>query len=643
MKNQMILRAPILMSCVASTFIHISHAQSTEPIADLSAVVVTATKVDRALKDVPQAVSVRTGQDIQELQVVSIAEVLNRIPGVKFEEGFYSAPTIRGASRGQVIINVDGVNQTATSNKGMSINPLFIDPMLIQQVDVLKGSSAALYGSGGIGGVISVRTKTVNELLGDDDKNLGGFLRTRYHSYDESYHTTAAAYGRSQGRLFDYLITADGYNSDIKNDLSSSHAKTRGYSGRFGLNFDPNHRLQFMVKHQENNYKNDTVLPDNQTNQTFQIQHNIAHSDHLNLKTTLSLNEIKRDAYMVFPQQQQDSKVKRIQLDTQNTHYLTFGDVHHEITYGFNYLKTKQTGLVNGIRDNYANANGHQKELGAFIQDTIEWNMIAITPAIRYADYSMKGGESKYDIDEKKILPSLGIVIRPTDWLSLYASYAKDFRAPSIDEMYTELHMPGMPIKVLPNPNLKPEHSTNYELGFGINYDSLFAKDDAFSTRVTVFKQNVKDLIELDPKPTIDHNNGWMIYTSRNIANAKRSGVEMELNYSINNFSLGLAADYLKIKDIDNNHTSHYPKTLNTTLSYNMPEHGLNFTWMTDAASRSDRTGSGYAVHGMRMKFENKNLEVSAGVSNIFDREYTNDYGAKGRERTYTLGIAIKL
>ena len=255
----------------------------------------------------------------------------------------------------------------------------------------------------------------------------------------------------------------------------------------------------------------------------------------------------------------------------------------------------------------------------------------------------MKGGESKYDIDEKKILPSLGIVIRPTDWLSLYASYAKDFRAPSIDEMYTELHMPGMPIKVLPNPNLKPEHSTNYELGFGINYDSLFAKDDAFSTRVTVFKQNVKDLIELDPKPTIDHNNGWMIYTSRNIANAKRSGVEMELNYSINNFSLGLAADYLKIKDIDNNHTSHYPKTLNTTLSYNMPEHGLNFTWMTDAASRSDRTGSGYAVHGMRMKFENKNLEVSAGVSNIFDREYTNDYGAKGRERTYTLGIAIKL
>ncbi len=344
----------------------------------LGAVIVTATKVDRKLEDVPQAVSVRTDKEIQELQATSIAEVLNRIPGVQFEDGFYSAPTIRGASRGQVIINVDGVNQTATSNKGMSINPLFIDPMLIQQVDVLKGSSAALYGSGGIGGVISVRTKAVDELL-EDGKNLGGFLRTRYHSYDESYHTTAAAYGRSQNRKFDYLLTADGYNSDIRNNLSSSHAKTRGYSAKFGYNFDPNHRLQFMVKHQENDYKNDALLPDNQTNQTFQIQHSIHHSDHLNLKSSLSLNQIKRDAYMVFPDQQQDSKVKRIQFDTQNTHYLNFGETNHDITYGFNYLKTKQTGLVNGVRDNYANANGNQKELGAFIQDTIEWNMVSIT------------------------------------------------------------------------------------------------------------------------------------------------------------------------------------------------------------------------------------------------------------------------
>lgn len=649
MKKLITVRSPLYLSFISIAIFQISFAEienaqdkDTKTTFNLGAVVVNATKVDRELKDVAQAVSVRTDKDIQQIQAISIEEVLNRIPGVKFDDGFYSAPTIRGASRGQVIINVDGVNQTAASNKGMSINPLFIDPMLIQQVDILKGSSSALYGSGGIGGVISVRTKTVDELLNDENKNLGGFIRTRYHSYDKSYHTTVAAFGRSKERLFDYLVTADGYNSDIKNDRSSSHSKVRGYSGQFGLNFDPDHRLQLTIKQQENDYKNDVVLPDNQTNQTFQLKHELIKSDHLNLKTSISLNEIKRDAYMVFPDQQQDSKVKRFQFDTQNTHYLAFGDINHEITYGFNYLGTKQKGFVNGIRDNYANANGDQKEIGAFIQDVIDWNMISITPAIRYADYSMKGGDSKYDIDEKKILPSIGLVIRPTEWLSLYASYAKDFRAPSIDEMYTELHMPGMPIKVLPNPNLKPEHSTNYELGFGINRDSLFSADDSLSTRFTVFKQDVRDLIEIDPEPTIDPS-GWMIYTTRNIANAKRSGVEMELNYTIDNLSLALAADYLKIKDVDNKSVSHYPKTLNTTVSYNIPKHGLNFAWMMDSASRSNRTGAGYAVHGLRVRFDNKNFELNAGVSNIFNRKYANEFGAKGRERTYTLGFAIKL
>ena len=630
----------LLVSCTAQ----LVFAQQSETSDSIATMIISVTRVDKEQLSVAQSVSVKTDQDIDKLQAIDISEVLNAIPGVGASGGFYGGQTIRGGSGGQVIINIDGVDQTASSNKGMSINPLSIDPMLVKQVEVLKGTGSALYGSGGIGGVIAIRTKNAGDLL-EDEQNIGAFLRTRYNSNDHAIHNTAAVYGRSVDTKFDYLLTADGYRSELHKNNPAKNTKSRAsrLSAKFGINLDPEQRLEITVKHSDSKFKNSVVDPDAVKNTTVQVMHTINRSDNLNMRSHLSYNTIKRNASMDFGGQQ-DSKVQRLQLDSQNSHFIENGQFDHEVTYGVSYLATKQTGFVDNQPDDFANANGDRAEIGAFLQDTVSWSKLTATGAIRYVNYAMQGRDAAYDMSEKKLLPSLGLTYKATPWLNLYASYGHDFRAPSIDDMYTARKMPLWGMEIVPNPNLKPEQSINRELGFALHTDGLFKAGDNGYLRFSYFDQNVKNLIELTG-PVHNSGTGLMEYTSSNVKKANRSGLELEASYNLENFSASVAIDKLRVKDKATDKVTKYPKTLHANASYTFNQE-LSLAWLADGASQSDKSGGGYLIHGLRAKWQGvgkaKGLELSAGVSNAFDREYTNEYGGKGRDRAYTLGLAYK-
>ncbi len=641
----------IIATLVASLIPQMAIADTDKDnVSSMDTIVITATKTNKNILDVPQAIAVTRSEDIRKQQATDLSESLDRLAGVKATGGPYGGITIRGGSRGQIILNVDGVNQTIDSNKGMSINPLTIDPLLVKQVEVVKGGGSALYGSGGIGGVVVIRTKSVDELL-KDGKDFGGFARTRLDSSDEAFHTGVGTYGRTHDKRFDFIVTADGYNSELNKENSAKHTKNqnRNLVGKFGMNIDDGQRVQLNLKHSENKYTNNRVAPDDFKNDTAQITHELYRGDNINFKSSLSYSRMKRSAAMTSTMAGlQDSKVDRVQFDTQNSHYLVLGPTSNEITYGASILNTKQSGTVNGKEDNFANANGQRKEYGAFIQDTIDWEMLTVTGAVRYVNYNMTGSGSS-DVKTKKVLPSFGVTVRTTDWLNLYASYSHDFRAPSIDEMYTELHYPSMggrpAIDVLPNPNLKPENSVNKEVGFGLHKDGLFTETDRGIVRLTYFNQNIDDMIRNSPLPVLNPTNGHLEYSTINVAKANRSGIELELSYDIDNLSVTASTDYLKVKDKTSNTTDSHARNLNTAVTYNVSDQNVDLIWLTTSASSSKVSGShtgGYTLHGIRASVEFKDVELSAGVRNLFDKEYVTENGYNGQDRTYMIGAAYR-
>ncbi|HEX2211845.1 MAG TPA: TonB-dependent siderophore receptor [Longimicrobium sp.] len=112
---------------------------------------VTATRTDTPLRDVPQSVSIVTGELIADQAMQSMADVVRYVPGITMGqgEGHRDAPTIRGNSSTADFF-VDGVRDDAQYLR---------DLYNVERVEALKGSNAMIFGRGGGGGVINRVTK----------------------------------------------------------------------------------------------------------------------------------------------------------------------------------------------------------------------------------------------------------------------------------------------------------------------------------------------------------------------------------------------------------------------------------------------------------------------------------------------------
>jgi hemoglobin/transferrin/lactoferrin receptor protein len=88
----------------------------------------------------------------------TVAELLENIPGVGvISEGQSATPAIRGLARGRTAILVDG--SRASSERRAGANASFLDPGIIDRVEVARGPGSVAYGSDAMGGVIAVRTR----------------------------------------------------------------------------------------------------------------------------------------------------------------------------------------------------------------------------------------------------------------------------------------------------------------------------------------------------------------------------------------------------------------------------------------------------------------------------------------------------
>ena len=105
------------------------------------------TKTCTALKDVPQAVSVVTAEQIEDQALRSIADVLYLVPGagVNSGEGNRDTMVLRGNSSTADFF-VDGVRDDVQ---------YFRDFYNVDRVEVLKGPNAMIFGRGGGGGVLN--------------------------------------------------------------------------------------------------------------------------------------------------------------------------------------------------------------------------------------------------------------------------------------------------------------------------------------------------------------------------------------------------------------------------------------------------------------------------------------------------------
>ncbi|MDM8347572.1 TonB-dependent siderophore receptor [Pseudomonas sp. sp1636] len=122
----------------------------------------TATKTDTPLRNVPQAISVVTDEQIRDQSMQGMADVVRYVPGVQMAqgEGHRDAPILRGNATTADFF-VDGMRDDVQYLR---------DLYNVERVEVLKGPNGMVFGRGGSGGLINRVTKQANWT---DGRELG--------------------------------------------------------------------------------------------------------------------------------------------------------------------------------------------------------------------------------------------------------------------------------------------------------------------------------------------------------------------------------------------------------------------------------------------------------------------------------------
>jgi hemoglobin/transferrin/lactoferrin receptor protein len=128
----------------------------------LEEIIISASKFEQNSKDIPQKIISIKAKDIQFTNPQTSADILGNTGQVFVQKSQLGggSPMIRGYSTNRLLITVDGVRMNNAIFRGGNLqNVIAIDPLSIQNTEVILGSGSVIYGSDAIGGVMSFYTQ----------------------------------------------------------------------------------------------------------------------------------------------------------------------------------------------------------------------------------------------------------------------------------------------------------------------------------------------------------------------------------------------------------------------------------------------------------------------------------------------------
>ena len=165
-------------------------------IAELDALTIESTPID----SVTQSWSSISGDELDNAKGLTIADSLSDIPGVSQTTFGPTAnrPVIRGADKFRLRMLQNGTDTFGVSAQSED-HAVPIDPLMVDRIEVLRGSSALLYGGSAIGGVVNVIDRSIPTSPYDSN---GASILSSYSSVNEGLSYGVIAFGSSDKLSF---------------------------------------------------------------------------------------------------------------------------------------------------------------------------------------------------------------------------------------------------------------------------------------------------------------------------------------------------------------------------------------------------------------------------------------------------------
>ncbi len=592
----------IIAGCLLSLFVVASVALAEEKKeskeekkeAELEEIVVTATKTERVLADLPIETSLVTKEDIENSNSQTVADLLKYIPGI--EVGYYDdrpgsinwRATFRGLSfsAGYGLVLIDGQRVRGMDAWGYGLNQ--IPPEIVERIEVVKGPSSVLYGSDAMAGVVNIITKATPEK--------------RFVSVNAGYGSNGDANG---GLSFGDRIDKFGYILNYSREKSSS--------GKYGA--DDKYEADFMYGkfsyELKENMKLNLGISYDKKSWNYSDWDSIRISPGWETKFNDGSKLIIRGYYYDWDfhhftpgYTEQKGDIGYRQVESQYSRLLFD---KHMATVGLDFLREV-------IDFNLADKN--VDTYSVFFQD--EWavlNNLELILGVRFDSHSEFGEE---------VNPRISGRFSINDRTRLKASVGKSFKSPTIAQLYYNTPYRHGTYYMQANPDLTPEHGIGYSLGLEYEFSDRLLLD------VGVFRNDVRDMVVT--YDTGDTYSGKPLYSYKNVAEAYTQGIELELVVNIFEcLASSLSYTFLDTEDKDSKKELTYrPRnTIGWRLNYDNKKNGFKTNFglryvdsMYKDTANTTETDSYFVGEIKIVKEITEHAKFSLEIDNLFNTEY---------------------
>ena len=473
-------------------------------------VLVTATKTERRLSEIPGRVEVITQEELKSLPSQKLDDVLkyssglnvHRTSGIFEIRPVVSLRGVSGDEPGRTLVLVNGVPINKSDTGVANWNRINVNN--IKQVEIFKGAGSSLYGNNAMGGVINIITQTpVEKFSGGANVSYGTYntLSTNFNlsmrKNDKLYFDVDGFYRRSDG----YIDLPDTLKTEYTVPLFLDE---KGISAQMGFDLNPTTSVKVLYDYYDDKRGEGEKIEEvdgkhrhfdthffqgkftrRRENSKYELNGFYQYENYLRVDERITKGE-----YQKF-----DVASDRVDKGLL-FYYLRNIASNHTLIFGFEL----KSGSVDG-GDYYATSpdtvlnRGKMQFLAVYLQDEFGLmdNRLRIIASLRYDKvkfydgyfhanlednpfYTYNGnlGENRWNAYSPRIAARYSL----SGNLSGYLSYSKGFRSSILDDLCRSGWMRLGP--KVSNPELGPETIDSYEFGFDYSPENTMKISPSF-------------------------------------------------------------------------------------------------------------------------------------------------------------------
>lgn len=634
-------------------------------------VVVSATRNETNRRQTATVVNVASSKVFEGTASANLSEAMNFQSGLRVENtcGNCGAPQLRinglDGQYSQILLDSRAIFSSLAGVYGLDLMPV----AMVERVEVIRGGGSALYGSSAIGGVVNIITKdpvrntfsisNTSNIMEDGTPDINTSLGGAFVSDD--YRLGAYIFGQVKNR--------GGYdrNDDGFTDITKLRSETAGFRAYYKTSA---HSRLTAEYHHIHDYRRGGDNLDKAPHMAMlceQVDHNIDGGG-----ITFDFFPNMRHRASIYTSAQNISRSSYFGADMNPDAYGTTTDLMFvagaQYTYNYKALLPAEFTVgaeynYNALNDIYLATNRildqHTNTYGLFAQNEWKSDKLNFLLGFRLDKHNM--------INKPVFAPRVSLRYSPIEDLGLRASYSSGYRAP---QAYNEdLHIDALnnTVSIIElNPNLRPEFS--HSLNLSADYYHNFGKVQA-NILVEGFYTILDDVFTLEK---IGERDGIIVNQRRNAEGAHIGGVTAELKLGIPQiFDVQLGYTFQKSTYVEPEQWSDDVEA--QRRMFRSPDHygymNANFfiTKQFDASLFGTFTGPMLVQHaahtdlagiehpdsevvtpsfldlGFKLSYTFRlsdmlNLELNAGVKNLFDAYQRDIDLGSGRDSAYIYG-----